>query len=194
MCKCAGPGETGKQPASTNAAAGLKEPEARLYECIKWMLIGSPHFLPLVELLLLSSLPLFVPPSHPVFKHKCHIPTISYLLCWQPLWPVEDSPRCNLSTPGGGLFTQCWLGAPRAALMTSPSPLTFFPRSFFSILPFCHRPLGVAPPSLVVSAPAQPQPPQNTAVRWSTRRGIRGGTAPWKPRQRGCKSVFTGLP
>lgn len=69
-------------PASTNAAAGLKEPEAWLYECIKRMLIGSPPLLPLVELLLLPSFPPFLPPSLPFFfKNKCHIPAISYLLC-----------------------------------------------------------------------------------------------------------------
>lgn len=160
--------ETGTQPASTNAAAGLKEPEARLYECIKWMLIGSPRFLPLVELLLLSSLPLMLLPLLPVFKNKCHIPPISYLLCWQPQWPVEDSlPQQPVHSRRRPVYTVLIGSAPRCppdlsfplAPSLFSSPLLSFLHSYFATGPF-----RFTPPSSVVSAPAQLRPPYN--VQW----------------------------
>lgn len=170
------------------------------------MLIGGPHFLPLVELLLLPSFPPFLPPSLSLFKNKCHIPAISYLLCWQPQWPVEDLPPRNLSTPGGGLFTQCWLGVPCSAPVTCdlspahPSPFTlslsFLSFFLFPALLFGPRPsrsLSLFSPALHLLHSLSPAHCGSLKhPQWN--RG--GGAALRKPGQHWCKSVmvFTALP
>lgn len=126
-------------PASTNAAAGLKEPEARLYECIKWMLIGGPRFLPLVELLLLSSLPFFLPPSLTLFfrTNATFLPSVIYFADslsgpWRttPLQPVHSRRR--------PVYTALIGSAPHCPcdLPLSPTPLFLSLFLFYaSILP-----------------------------------------------------------
>lgn len=136
------------------------------------MLIGGPRFLPLVELLLLSSLPPFLPSSLPLFKkqmpHSCH--QLSALLTAS--LARGGLPLCNLSTPGGGLFTQRRLGAPCAALLTSPPTQSF---ALFSFpLSFLHSYSAVPPPfsspHSMVHALSQPSPP-TSVVLWSTHSG-----------------------
>ena len=65
------------------------------------------------------------------------------------------TPPCNLSTPGGGLFTQRWLGAPCTALVTSPpsyAPLFLFSPSFLFSTLILSWPLSL-------SLPLCPPPP-----------------------------------
>lgn len=94
-----------------------------------------PRFLPLVELLLLF------PPSLPLsFFLRTNATFLPSVICSadSPSGPWRTPPS-NLSTPGGGLFTQCWLGVPWTGLVTSlPSfltPMLIHPSpSFFSTM------------------------------------------------------------
>lgn len=129
-------GEAGSLPASRNAAAGLKKQEApavRMHQVdVNW----RPRFLPLVELL-----PLPLPPFLPLslfFFLRTNATFLPSVICSadSPSGPWR-TPPCNLSTPGVGLFTQRWLGAPRTALVTSPPLLR--PHSFSLLSPsFLH--------------------------------------------------------
>lgn len=134
----------GELHASTNAAAGLEEPEAQLYECMKWMLIGGPHFQPLVELLLFSSLPLFLPPFLSFLETNATFLSSVIYFVDSLSGPWMTTPPYNLSTPRGGLFTQHWLGVSWTALVTSP-PLYFLVLFFlnYSVL---HSYYALAPP------------------------------------------------
>lgn len=143
-----GAGEAGSLPASRNAAAGLKKQEApavRMHQVdVNW----QPRFLPLVELL-----PLPLPPFLPLslfffFKNKCHIPAISYLLCWQPQWPVEDSPLQPVHSRRRPVYTALIGSAPDCPCDLSPAltpPLFLSPLSFFSALLFSLG-LSLLPP------------------------------------------------
>lgn len=115
-----------------------------------------PRFLPLVELLLL-----FPPSLLLSFFLRTNATFLPSVICsadsrsgpWR-------TPPSNLSTPGGGLFTQCWLGVPWTALVTSfPSFLTpmliHSSPSFFSTIP---PPQSHATPLSVVHVPSRPTP------------------------------------
>lgn len=73
-----------------------------------------PRFLPLVELLL------FPPSLLLSFFLRTNATFLPSVICSadSPSGPWRTPPS-NLSTPGGGLFTQCWLGVPWTALVTS---------------------------------------------------------------------------
>lgn len=159
------------------------------------MLIGGPHFLPLVELLPLDSFP----PTLPLFENKCHIPAISYLLCWQPHWPVEDTPLqpvhsrrmpVYIALIGSALCCPC---DPPPAIYLAPSSPSF-PSLFLFYTSILSWPLSLCSPSVVLHSH---NPPLLNSLKhpqldcWG---GV--GAAVLKPRQWGCKSVmvFTGLP
>ncbi len=113
------------------------------------------RFLPLVELLPLPSLPLSLSLSLPLFQNKCHIPAISYLLCWQPQWPVEDSPLQPVHSRRRPVYTALIGSALHCPCDLSP-PLSLF-YFFLFYTPILSWPLS-APPSVVL-APSQPTPP-----------------------------------
>lgn len=148
------------------------------------MLIGGPHFLPLVELLLLPSSPPFLPPSLSLFKNKCHIPAISYLLCWQPQWPVEDLPQPPPPQPvhsrrrpvytvliGSALLCPCDLWPlPRPPLTRSLFRSLFSPSFFFLLSYSVLAPLvlSLSSPPLYTSCTLWAQP---SVGLWSTHSG-----------------------
>lgn len=116
-----------------------------------------PRFLPLVELLPLPSLPPFLP----LFKNKCHIPAISYLLCWQPQWPVEDSPLQPVHSRRRPVYTALIGSALDCPCDLSPSlmPQLFLSSpSFFSRLLFSLLASPPPPPLSLVLVPSQPSP------------------------------------
>lgn len=148
-----------------------------------------PRFLPLVELLLL-----FPPSLLRSFFLRTNATFLPSVICSadSPSGPWRTPPS-NLSTPGGGLFTQCWLGVPWTALATfHPSFLTpmliHSSPSFFSTIHNPPYPQTTAIPLCGSCAlPAHP----SVAV-WSSTVGQGIGLL----RQQGCKSVaiFTSLP
>lgn len=127
--------------------------------------------------------------------HSCH--QLSALLTV----PVARgrTPPSNLSTPGGGLFTQCWLGVPWTALVTS-LPSFLMPMLIYSspsFFPHSGRRGGgglqTAAIPLYASCALTAHP--SVAV-WSSTVGQGVGLLRGGPGSKGCKSVviFTSLP
>lgn len=131
-----------------------------------------PRFLPLVDLLPLPSLPPSLPPALPLLRtNATFLPSV---ICSadSPSGPWR-TPPCNLSTPGGGLFTQRWLGVPWTALVTS-TPL-FHPPNSFSRLPlsFLHSYSLLASPCSPLSGSCA-LTTHPSVVLWSTHSGTGG--------------------